>query len=146
MSKKGWESRINYSMVPWIRENLLERDENQNRYINLMKIDGTDKNRYINWDINSTQSTFLNDIKISFRNNGQQQYIKLKFDINKNLSSDGKYNLARLLMLHMALKDCRNESNHASSKERATIEEVKQAIYAYVELTKKVIEKCSNQG
>ena len=64
----------------------------------------------------------------------------------KNLSSDGKYNLARLLMLHMALKDCRNESNHASSKERATIEEVKQAIYAYVELTKKVIEKCSNQG
>ena len=133
-------------MVPWIRENLLERDENQNRYINLMKIDGTDKNRYINWDINSTQSTFLNDIKISFRNNGQQQYIKLKFDINKNLSSDGKYNLARLLMLHMALKDCRNESNHASSKERATIEEVKQAIYAYVELTKKVIEKCSNQG
>ena len=126
-------------MVPWIRENLLERDENQNRYINLMKIDGTDKNRYINWDINSTQSTFLNDIKISFRNNGQQQYIKLKFDINKNLSSDGKYNLARLLMLHMALKDCRNESNHASSKERATIEEVKQAIYAYVELTKKVI-------
>ena len=145
-SKKGWESRINYSMVPWIRENLLEREENQNRYINLMKIDGTDKNRYINWDINSTQSTFLNDIKISFRNNGQQQYIKLKFDINKNLSSDGKYNLARLLMLHMALKDCRNESNHASSKERATIEEVKQAIYAYVELTKKVIEKCSNQG
>ncbi len=146
LSKKSWESPINYSIVLWIRKNLLEWDENKNRYINSMTIDETDKNRYINWDINSTQSTFSEPKRIKFysKNSRQWLYIDLNFDINRRLSVEGRYNLARLLMLHMALKECRNESNHASSEERATLEEVKQAIYAYVELTKKVIKECSN--
>lgn len=148
LGKKSWESRINYSMVPWIRKNLMKKSENENFYINPMAIKGTNTNRYYEWPINRFQSAFSKPKRIKFysKNSRQWLYIDLNFDINRRLSEEGRYNLARLLMLHLALKECRNESNHASSKERATIEEVKQAIYAYVELTKTVIEECSNQG
>lgn len=148
LSRKRWESRINYSMVPWIRKNLMKKSENESLYINPMAIKGTNTNRYYEWPINGFQSAFSKPKRIKFysKNSRQWLYIDLNFDINRRLSEEGRYNLARLLMLHLALKECRNESNHASSKERATIEEVKQAIYAYVELTKTVIEECRNQG
>ena len=71
--------------------------------------------------------------------NYNKNLIELRFRINPKLTEDGQRNLARLLTLHLVLKDCRNESNHAVSGKRPGVDEVKQAIRAYIILTEGIL-------
>lgn len=140
-SKQHWESKINYSLIRWIREIFCNKSVNNENYYT---ISGGDKNKYIDWDIGQKQIAFSTKTKIFVKGENYGDYISLSFDVNEKLTLNGKKNLARLLMLHLALKECRNESNHASSKKRASVDEVKQAICAYVELANMVINECKS--
>lgn len=143
--KPEWESEINFSMIPWIRENYCDKKTDPNgysRYENRITISGVDKNSYLQMPIKNWQMQKSCRIKPV---NMNRNLIELGFKISQKLTRDGKENFARLLTLHLALKDCRNESNHAVSRKRPGVDEVKQAIYAYIDLTNLILDEMKSK-
>jgi len=135
-TKPQWESEINYTLIRWVDYNLTN-NKHEPSYDNRIEISGLCKNKYLikpveqNWNMEKYKW-------LSFRDDNNTCFIKLKFKINPRLADSGKQNVARLLALHLALKDCRNGVNHAASGNRPGVEEVKVAIYAYVDLANSI--------
>lgn len=142
-SKPEWESRINYAIIPWIRENLCSSKQNPK----------TGRKEYIYEDLNKDEIEQYRMMEIlpkcykktgqigwTEKTNNQQTsyYIKIKFNMNSKIEKNEelKKALARMLMLHVALKDKRNEANHAKSV--IPIGKLVIAIRAYIELTREV--------
>ena len=137
--KPSWESEINFTLINWARENCCKKvsGKNNTRYIELMEIKGDSVDHYLYFKVPKgclKQKCVINT-------DPREKAIKLRFVINEKLGVEGKRSLARLLMLHLALKGERNGSNHASNEDRATVDEVKTAINAYIELTDLVLER-----
>ncbi len=137
-AKPEWEEAINYSLIPWIRENCCEKekdDKGKEKYIERVRILGGDENKYYDLEI---EDDCLSKYCIIKNVDDNHNVIKLEFLVNNDIKADDKKDLARLLSLHLALKTERNNTNHASSNSDATLSEVKTAIYAYINLAEKV--------
>ena len=72
--------------------------------------------------------------------------IKLGFEINDRLDKKERKDLARLFMIHLILKDERNNTNHANDTDiRVSVDEVKTAINAYIHLWERVSDAVQNK-
>ena len=135
--KPYWEKSINYALINWIRYVLCERDSN-NKPVNPEL--GIYKRSY-----NLPEDLFHGNVRlwnVEETNDSEYHYIEYSLGINKKISSQqqNKEMLARLMLLHMALKDQRNATNHASNAERVTVDEVKNAIKAYIDYTRQIFD------
>lgn len=141
--KPDWETTINYSIIPWIRENCCDKVEGQKGktiYVDRIEIAGDSAEKYYNiWIDNNCLSQDCIIRGVDYHRN----VIKLGFALNPKLKDKDRRNLARLFMLHNALKNERNGANHASSKARAFVDEVKTAILAYISLSQKIFDVVS---
>ncbi len=136
--KPEWESTINNLLIPWMRKNCCIEVWNEKRhridYIGRLVIEGTEIDKYVNYNVDGL------DLSKKYKKivDQNKNVIEIGFKINGMLDDEGVRNLIRFFMLHLELKDQRNVSNHANSKQRAGVDEVKTAIYAYIILMKKI--------
>ncbi len=137
--KPRWESEINHALIIWIRDNCCEKrfERGKSWYVEIMGIEGTNMDYYIDYPVDNISLQTPSMIPI----NNIGEFAELMFDVNENLNTEGRKMLARLLMLHLALKGERNGSNHASGAERATLDEVKVGINAYIQLSEIILGK-----
>ena len=136
-SKQDWNTPINHALIPWIRENCCDSRNLRNgrkSYTDRISISGDDINKYLDLEISDdclAKECIIDNV------DDNENVILLSFEPNERLNDLQRKDLTRLFMLHLVLKDQRNVSNHASSTNRASVREVKTAIYAYIELTER---------
>lgn len=145
-AKPEWESEINYSLIAWIRKNLctLKKYPDGHKVYNpKLVISGNCKETYLSHDTSTddlSKNCNIYFVKRDECGKKVRSAIKLSFLPNDKLAGEIQNDLKRLLMLHLALKEQRNVSNHASSASRASSDEVRVAIDAYIELTEKIFD------
>ncbi len=132
-SKESWEKKENYAFFNWIKFNVkINADENWVNPLLIREITDYDQFQKIDMD----EVAFDNSFRVRPRNSNS---INMTLTFPDVLTEgDGKKKLTKLFRLHLALKDQRNQSNHASTEggnERATVDQVKIAIQEYIKLT-----------
>ncbi len=125
--QRRWEKIENYAFNTWSSD-----------VFESTKISGLETQRYLNLgaDIANLERESI------LRNVAEKGLCaKLGFKVKKELSVDQKKALIRFVRLHLALKRERNETNHAAHRieKKATTDEIKVAIQAYIELMGKVL-------
>ena len=132
-NRQPWEPAINYALRHWMREN-----------VGTLSISG--KTDYLNMEINDC--SFSKCTTLPYNSNNGYCYINLDFNVSDRINTEEKRcDLARLMMLHLALKEERNLANHARpSSKRTSVEEIRRAIESYIILTDRILECVSSES
>lgn len=136
-SKQNWERNINFAFAKWGYENIATR----------VRIKGNKTSRYTEFNVEPISLDSSKRVRIKSGRYKDRYYFDLGFDLNKYIitGSEEEKDIIRLFNLHLSLKDERNSSNHGDNSKRASYEEVKTAIEAYVRLAEKVYSECKKK-
>lgn len=133
--KKKWEKRENYIFEGWAFHNVVKRDKDNNCLYIAFPNDQTISKKEIERMNKDTGRSY----SVSWHNNTgsfSAEIDVLKDDNDKRVDDLKKF--LYFVNLHMLLKNQRNMANHASEDERASIEQVKNAISVYIQLAKEL--------
>ena len=128
--KQKWEPAVNFIFIKIIcslRINPYDKVKKESYGIDLTK----NREYY-------TSNSFTHKQPWPIHSDGLKLQKDKNYSINVNASIKYDEDVIRLLLLHFALKEERNNTNHASSVRKYTSENIRNAIGGYVDLAKKI--------
>ena len=151
-AKKAWESDINYIFIRWANNNSTKGRFDPDKRPELIKLD-RERQEYRTFSVGLDEDAdrrrkLKGEVaaKIKYKHEDNCIYsVSYKIALHRKICSSETNQLLfnRFLQLHRALKDQRNNANHASSSERYSAQNIRDAIGGYIDLAKEIYRICN---